>query len=273
MFKIGEFSVLTSISIHMLRNYDKIGLLIPNYIDESSGYRYYESNQLQIANQIVALKMMGFGLKEIASLQLQEMKMDNLKEILQNKIEAKEQEVKIIKKQLAQIENALIDLNSNRKQALSIVTKCIPDRKVASFRMKIKEFSEEGLLWNILDDECKKLNVEFSNSNYSIAIQHEINFDENYIDVEVQRLVENIYENTDKIKFCNIPSSKVASFVYKGGYSKLKDINAYLAEWITQNELEICAPAFNIYYLSPDHKVSEEKFITEICFPVKKIRY
>lgn len=35
MFKIGEFSVLTSISIHMLRNYDKIGLLIPNYIDDS----------------------------------------------------------------------------------------------------------------------------------------------------------------------------------------------------------------------------------------------
>lgn len=44
------------------------------------------------------------------------------------------------------IQNVLIDLNNNRKQALPIVTKCIPDRKVASFRMKIKDFFEEGLL-------------------------------------------------------------------------------------------------------------------------------
>lgn len=31
MLRIGEFSALSGISIHMLRNYDKIGLLIPSY--------------------------------------------------------------------------------------------------------------------------------------------------------------------------------------------------------------------------------------------------
>ncbi|AOR25161.1 MerR family transcriptional regulator [Clostridium taeniosporum] len=270
MFKIGEFSVLTSISIHMLRNYDKIGLLTPKYIDKSTGYRYYESNQLPIANQIVALKMMGFGLKEIAELQLQEMQIDNLEEILKNKIKVKEQEVKVIRKQLTQMENALKDLTTEKEQVLSIITKCIPDRKVASLRMKIKEFHEEGRLWKILGDECEKINIKFSDSNYSIAIQHEINFDENYIDVEVQRLVENTYEDTDIVKFYSIPSCEIASLIYQGGYSRLKDINLYMAKWITQNGLEICGPAFNIYYISPEHEVSEEKFITEVCFPVKK---
>lgn len=270
MFKIGEFSVLTSISIHMLRNYDKIGLLTPKYIDEWTGYRYYESDQLPIANQIVALKMMGFGLKEIAELQLEDMQIDNFKDILKNKIEAKEQEAKIIRRQLAQMENALKDLTSEKTHPLSIVIKCIPDRKVASFRMKIKEFPDEGILWKTLGYECKKLNVQFSDLNYSIAIQHEINFDENYIDVEVQRLVENIYESTDKVKFYNIPSCQVASLVYQGGYSKLKDINIYIAKWITENGFEICGPAFNIYYISPEHEVNEEKFVTEVCFPIKK---
>ncbi|OSB17848.1 MerR family transcriptional regulator [Clostridium sporogenes] len=270
MFKIGEFSVLTSISIHMLRNYDKIGLLTPKYIDKSTGYRYYESDQLPIANQIVALKMMGFGLKEIAALQLEEMQIDNLKQILKNKIEDKEQEVKVIRRQLAQMESALKDLTSEKEQALSIVIKSIPYRKVASFRMKIEQFPDEGILWKALGDQCEKLSVQFSDSNYFIAIQHEINFEENYIDVEVQRLVENIYESTDKVKFYSIPSCEVASLVYQGGYSKLKDINIYLAKWITQNGLEICGPAFNIYYVSPEHEVNEEKFITEVCFPIKK---
>ena len=270
MFKIGEFSVLTSISIHMLRNYDKIGLLTPKYIDEVTGYRYYESDQLPIVNQIVALKMMGLGLKEILALQLEEIQIDNLKEILKNKIEAKEQEVKVIRRQLSQMENVLKDLAMDKDKALSIVTKYIPYRKVASFRMKIEEFRDEGVLWKTLGDECEKLNVQFSDSNYSIAIQHEINFDENYIDVEVQRLVENIYESTDKVKFYDVPSCEVASLVYQGGYSRLKDINIYIAEWITQNGFEICGPAFNIYYVSPEHEVNEEKFITEVCFPIKK---
>lgn len=41
MLKIGEFSKVTGVSIHMLRNYDKIGLLVPSQIDTQTGYRYY----------------------------------------------------------------------------------------------------------------------------------------------------------------------------------------------------------------------------------------
>ena len=33
MFKIGEFSKLSRISIRMLRHYDEIGLLVPEHTD------------------------------------------------------------------------------------------------------------------------------------------------------------------------------------------------------------------------------------------------
>ena len=46
MFKIGEFSKLSRISIRMLRHYDEIGLLHPAYIDPESDYRYYREDQL-----------------------------------------------------------------------------------------------------------------------------------------------------------------------------------------------------------------------------------
>ncbi|MBU5438072.1 MerR family transcriptional regulator [Tissierella sp. MSJ-40] len=270
MFKIGEFSILSSISIHMLRNYDKIGLLEPKYIDESTGYRYYSKEQLPIANQIVALKVMGFGLKEISNMQLENMQLDKLKEVLQNKIIIKEQEIKQIKRQLSQMENALNDLEKEENFAFSIVTKRIPPRKVASFRMKIEEFPDEGTLWQTLGDECAKLNVEFADNDYAIAIQHEINFDDNYIDVEVQRTVEKVMEDTDKIRFFDVSSCDVVSLAFQGGYYRLKDINLYLAKWIIQNEFEICGPVFNIYYVSPEHEKNEDKFITEVCFPIKK---
>lgn len=59
MLKIGEFSILSQISIHMLRHYDDIGLMIPEHVDEFTGYRYYSERQLPIANKIQALKMHG----------------------------------------------------------------------------------------------------------------------------------------------------------------------------------------------------------------------
>lgn len=37
MFKIGEFSKLTMISIKMLRHYDEIGLLAPETVDSFTG--------------------------------------------------------------------------------------------------------------------------------------------------------------------------------------------------------------------------------------------
>ena len=68
MLKIGEFAALSSMSIHMLRNYDKIGILVPQYVDEMNGYRYYDKSQLIRSNQIIAWKSMGFGLEQMREL-------------------------------------------------------------------------------------------------------------------------------------------------------------------------------------------------------------
>lgn len=53
MFKIGEFSKLSQVSIRMLRYYDEMNLLRPSEIDKLTGYRLYSVNQLSSLNQIV----------------------------------------------------------------------------------------------------------------------------------------------------------------------------------------------------------------------------
>ncbi len=68
MLKIGDFSKLSRISIRMLRHYNEIGLLIPESIDDFTGYRYYSEAQLPVANRITALKDMGFSLGVISQI-------------------------------------------------------------------------------------------------------------------------------------------------------------------------------------------------------------
>ena len=66
VLKIGEFSVLTQVSIKTLRYYDEVGLLKPARVDLDSGYRYYSAGQVPRLQRILALKDLGFPLDGIA---------------------------------------------------------------------------------------------------------------------------------------------------------------------------------------------------------------
>lgn len=66
MLKIGEFARLAQVSLKTLRHYEKIGLLLPAYLDPENGYRWYAMDQLSNMMRILALKDCGFALDEIA---------------------------------------------------------------------------------------------------------------------------------------------------------------------------------------------------------------
>ena len=45
--KIGKFSRLMQVTVKTLRHYEQKELLIPNEVDEWTGYRYYSIGQMQ----------------------------------------------------------------------------------------------------------------------------------------------------------------------------------------------------------------------------------
>ncbi len=63
--KIGEFAKMCGTKISLLRHYDKEKLLVPDYTDKFSGYRYYSAGQILTFHRITALKKAGFSLQEI----------------------------------------------------------------------------------------------------------------------------------------------------------------------------------------------------------------
>ncbi len=52
MLRIGEFSKLSLTTVKALRFYEKEGLLVPASTDPQTGYRYYETAQLETAARI-----------------------------------------------------------------------------------------------------------------------------------------------------------------------------------------------------------------------------
>jgi DNA-binding transcriptional MerR regulator len=68
MFSIGDFARLGRVSVRMLRHYDAIGLIRPARVEEASGYRFYTAAQLALLNRVLALKDLGFSLKQVQTM-------------------------------------------------------------------------------------------------------------------------------------------------------------------------------------------------------------
>lgn len=64
---IGEFSRLTWLSPKALRLYERRGLLLPDLVDEYTGYRYYRPTQAERARTIALLRRVGMPLERIAT--------------------------------------------------------------------------------------------------------------------------------------------------------------------------------------------------------------
>lgn len=88
---------LQQISIRMLRYYDELGILVPEYINKGSGYRYCNPEQLSLGFRIQALKDMGFSLDTIRDMLNTYDDVDNLKQYLLLRYD--EMEIEVTEKQ------------------------------------------------------------------------------------------------------------------------------------------------------------------------------
>jgi len=271
MLKIGVFSKLSRISIRMLRHYDEIGLLVPEYTDKFTGYRYYSEEQLLAANRINALKEMGFSLSVISEILKTYNDPQALKEyLLLKQAELKEQMDKM-GMQLRILETTINRLGKDvNVMEYSVVLKEIPQRYVASIRKIIPSYMDEGMLWEQMMKELALQNVKFANPCYSLAIFHDQEYRENNPDVEIQIAVEGNYNNTENVVFRTVPSVLVASVTFKGDYSQHTAVDQAIANWMRDNGYEFDGAMFSIYHVGPAQTQNPDEFVTEVCYPVKK---
>src|SRR6266480_7040381 len=63
----SEFAQLTGVTVRTLHHYDRLALLKPSHYSRA-GYRLYGEGDFARLEQIVALKFIGFSLKEITGI-------------------------------------------------------------------------------------------------------------------------------------------------------------------------------------------------------------
>jgi DNA-binding transcriptional MerR regulator len=135
MFRIGDFSRLTQVTVKALRHYDSLGLLKPAQIDPDTGYRYYTASQLPRLNRVVALKDLGFSLEQIGQLLDADLSLDQLRAMLVLRQEEVRTQIADEQSRLARIAARLDQIERGDAAApYDVVLKRVEAQRVASIR-------------------------------------------------------------------------------------------------------------------------------------------
>ncbi len=271
MLKIGDFSKLSRISIRMLRHYDELGLLVPETVDDFTGYRYYSEAQLPLASKIRSLKDMGFSLSVTAEILKTYHDSQAFKQYLLLKQAEIHEQKETISQQLLLLETTinLIGKDENGMEHTVILTE-MPQRYAESLRKIIPSYDKEGILWEQLMKELVPQNVQYANPCHSLAVFHDTEHKDIDPDVEIQISVQGNYKDTENVIFKTVPAIQIASATYKGSYAQLTSVNLAVANWVKDNNYDFNGAMFTIYHVSPAQTSNPNELVTEVCFPVKK---
>ncbi|WP_405463041.1 MerR family transcriptional regulator [Streptomyces jietaisiensis] len=132
MFTIGDFARHGRVSVRMLRHYDATGLLRPAHVDPASGYRHYTAAQLTRLNRIIALKDLGFTLRQVRDIVDEKVGAEELRGMLRLRRAELETAVSAARARLVQVEARLRAIESEGHMPTNdVVLKEVPALRVA----------------------------------------------------------------------------------------------------------------------------------------------
>ncbi|WP_407548424.1 MerR family transcriptional regulator [Streptomyces sp. Pv4-95] len=157
MFTIGDFARHGRVSVRMLRHYDATGLLRPARVDPATGYRSYTAGQLARLNRVIALKDLGFTLRQVQEILDEKVSSEELRAMLRLRRAELEATVTAEAARLTRVEARLRSIESEGRMPVNdVVVKSLPSVRVAELTAVAPDFDTIGPVIQPLYEELMK---------------------------------------------------------------------------------------------------------------------
>ena len=263
MLKIGEFSKLSHTTVKALRFYEKEDLLIPASVDEWTGYRLYESSQLETAAKIKSFRQLGLSIDEIKSI----FSGEDVMKILSRK----EEDLRKLQ-QKTELQISVIKFFMEEKEMKYQVTlKEIPEMIVYSSETVLAGYADAMQWIPSVGEECLRLNpgIKCAEPPYEFCEYLDGEYRETNVRVRHNEAVTTFGKENEHIRFRTLPAAKVLSIYHKGAYDKIGEAYAFLMKYAEQNGYTPAGLARECYIDGIWNKESEEDWLTEIQLPIE----
>jgi DNA-binding transcriptional MerR regulator len=281
MFRIGEFSKLSRVSVRMLRHYDQLGLLKPSHTHSLTGYRYYSADQLPRLNRILALRDLGFSLEKIGEMLDDELPSEQLLGMLKLRKAEIEQQMQIEQMRLARLEARIQQMSGKGSMPMyDTLLREIEPQLVLSWREVVHD--DDRLQDMFEEAETYIAQFDARADQPPLTIYHDQEYRDKDIDAEIILPLKFAIAGTGEMRVLNLPPIKTAAcVVHTGDYATIYQAYNALLQWIEVNGYRMAGPVREVYLrytadglgldLPPTYLARDaNSFVTELQLPVEK---
>lgn len=268
LFPIGEVSKLFHISVSSLRHYENIGLLTPAYVSPDSGYRYYGTEQFEVLNTIRYLRALDMPLSEIEDF-LKNKDIDCIEEkLLQQKqtVLKKQQELKRIEQKIEHRLNWLMDAENTPLDCVSLIQ--LPACRIVwvDDSLKIGASADMEAPIRKLDQSDAEAVVFLGKVGLGISVEHLQKAEtEQYDGIFLVLDQEDIYTG----EILDMPEALCVRLRFRGSHAEAPVQYQKLLSYIEKHQMQIAGFSREVTLIDYGITNDIEKFVTEICIPVK----
>ena len=281
MFKIGEFSRFTRVTVKMLRRYDELGLLEPSHVDEASGYRYYQAEQLPRLNRILALRDLGFPLDAITTLLDEAAPSQRRAALFRARRAALERSIEQQSAQLRQLEALQTTSSASELGPYDVVLRDVPACAMATIRSRVPTLGEPvTALFERAETHVGRHRARAAAS--PLLILHDDEYRETDLDVEVAVPVTRRLPDAEDLRVRDVDGCPtMACVIYRGGYQQMGEVLQTLLAWTERHRMRIAGPVREVYlrfgadqqgYRLPSAFLarSDDELVTEVQLPLSQ---
>lgn len=268
LFRIGEVSKLFHISIGILRHYDKIGLLQPEFTDPETGYRYYSTRQFECLNTIRYLRALDMPLDDI-SLFLKNREIGSIRGLLlkqKEEVAKRQQELAIIQRKIDNRLKQMEDALTSELERITVERK--PERRVAVLKKSLTPTSYLDLEFSIRELEQSEENTVTFLGKVGVGLSEHALKERRFQPYEMVFLILD-EEDCFRGNTVALPEEQCVTLRFQGGHEQAARYYDRLMQYIEEYRYEIAGFSKEITMIDYGLTNDVSKFVTEIQIPVR----
>lgn len=268
-FPIGDLAKMFRVSVGTLRHYEKLKLLEPEYVDPSSGYRYYSARQVECLSTIRYLRALEMPLDQIRDF-LQNREVETIQEMLRQQKQVVVQKQKALRAIQRKIDSRLAHIQDALSSRLETITlRTYPARRIAWLKSRLSPKT-------YLDLEAPIRRLEAS-AQESVVFLGKVG-----VGISRERLLAGAFEEYDRVFLLLdpedvyhgpveiLPPDTYLTIRFRGSHSRAQGYYRRLAEHMETQGLAITGASLEITMIDEGMTSDPAKFVTEIQVPVGK---
>jgi DNA-binding transcriptional MerR regulator len=272
LLSIGPFAKITGLTVKALRHYDRMGLLAPAHVDDSSGYRYYALAQARTAESIRKLRALEVPLDEIRTLLT--CSADELRERLavhRARLEGRAVETRRILAELGRIidgKESLVPETSEIEVRRALEVREVPEQRVVS----VHDRASEATIGQVIPQAIDRVHgflashgVEPAGAPICITSPWD---DAGEMELDTGWPVGVDVETEPPFEALTLPATRALVMRHVGPYQELHTSYRLMCETMEEQGLTPAGPVREVYVTNPEEVPDPADYVTEIVWPI-----